>query len=426
MLFQNTMIKQIEQRASAIRNQADLPLRADLWGEHQLDFGHFKQPKVTLKIRHPSALPQLLTPSLNNLGQLYVEGKLDIEGKLHDAIACAYALANATFTKADHLVRAVRFFSHHKSEDKDAIAYHYDVSNDFYQLWLDRNMVYSCAYFEQGEEGLEAAQQKKIDHILTKIQLRPGQTLLDIGCGWGALVIRAAERFGAHCVGVTLSMQQYEYACKRVRQAGLSDQVEIRLQDYREIKGRFDRITSVGMSEHVGSKHLVDYFGIIRDLLLPGGLAMNHGITSTDPAGGETLFGGGAFIDKYVFPQGELPHLSQVILSMQQAGLETFDVENLRRHYARTLMLWSERFEAKTDRIRAVAGDKAYRIWRIYLAGCAYAFSSDQISIYQVLFRPAHTPAAALPWSRQYIYPGDSGDETINPRAGKQRAVFSR
>jgi cyclopropane-fatty-acyl-phospholipid synthase len=404
MLFQQSVMKKVDQWASDIRERVNLSLRADLWGEYQFDFGHFTQPSVTLRVVDAEVMPMLLTPSLDNLGQLYVEGKLDIEGRLHDVIECAYALAGATLTEASHLMRVVRHFSHSKTDDKNSIAYHYNVSNDFYRLWLDRNMVYSCAYFEQGNEDLDAAQIKKLDHILTKIQLEPGQKLLDIGCGWGALVLRAARKYGARCTGITLSEQQYEYAREQVERAGLSDRVEIRLQDYRELDGAFDRITSVGMFEHVGYKNLIDYFRIIRRLLRPDGVVMNHGITSTDPDGGETSHGGGEFIDRYVFPQGELPHLSQVARSMQIAGLEVIDVENLRRHYAHTLTLWSERFEAETARIRTLIDDKTYRIWRVYLAGCAHAFAVDGVSIYQILCRQAGSAATGLPWSRRYMY----------------------
>lgn len=404
MLFQNSVISKVEQWSENVRKKANLPIRANLWGEHQINFGSFSEPSVTLTVKEPSVMPMLLTPTLGNLGQLYVEGKLDVEGSLQEIIACAYCLADASLPKSSQVMRTVRHFSHSKVDDKNSIAYHYDVSNDFYRLWLDSNMVYSCGYFAQGSEDLETAQLKKIDHILTKIRLQRGQTLLDIGCGWGALVIRAAEKFGARCVGITLSEQQYLYARERVKKAGLDSQVDIRLQDYRDVQGRFDRITSVGMFEHVGRKNLTPYFEMIKQRLNPHGFAMNHGITSTDPDGGETSHGGGDFIDRYVFPQGELPHLSQVIQSMQHAGLETFDVENLRRHYVRTLQLWSERYEAQTERIRGMVDEKAYRIWRVYLAGCAHAFAIDQVSIFQVLCHHAEAPADELPLSRGYIY----------------------
>ena len=181
--------------------------------------------------------------------------------------------------------------------------------------------------------------------------------------------------------------------------------VEIRLQDYRDVRGQFDRITSVGMFEHVGVKHLSEYFATIHKLLAPDGVVMNHGITTTDPDNGETPYGGGAFIDKYVFPQGELAHIGHVLKAMQQGKLEVSDVENLRRHYARTCAIWTDNFEANTERVQALAGDKRYRIWHVYLAGCSYAFEQDWISLYQIVGRKAGQRSAALPWSRRHMYP---------------------
>jgi cyclopropane-fatty-acyl-phospholipid synthase len=298
----------------------------------------------------------------------------------------------------------VRSIKHNKKSDSQAIQYHYDVSNEFYQAWLGPAMVYSCAYFENGDETLDQAQEKKIDHILTKVQLQPGQRLLDIGCGWGALVIRAASKFGARCVGVTLSQRQFDLASERVRQAGLQDRVEIRLQDYRDVQGQFDRITSVGMFEHVGLKHLQAYFAHIHELLADDGWVLNHGITSTDANDGETSLGGGRFIDRYVFPQGELPHISTVLKTMQLGGLEAADVENLRRHYARTMGHWSQSFEANADKLKAMVDEKRWRIWRVYLAGCQWTFEHDEISLYQVLCRKAGRLSNGLPWSRRWMY----------------------
>ncbi|RJG03849.1 SAM-dependent methyltransferase [Noviherbaspirillum sedimenti] len=398
MFWENRLDHWINQ----VRHQAALPLRLELWNGKRFDFS--QAPQVTVRVPRASSLPYLLRPSLANLGTAYVEGKLDIEGRASEIIDVGSALARQTLQPTGKLGRIVRHFQHNRKIDAEAIRYHYDVSNDFYRLWLDENMVYSCAYFENGDETLAHAQLKKIDHILTKIQLQPGQTLLDIGCGWGALVLRAAEKFGARCVGVTLSENQHALANERVRQAGLSDRVEIRLQDYRDLSGSFDRITSVGMFEHVGLRHLPDYFAQMRKLLADDGLAMNHGITSTDAASGETAYGGGEFIEKYVFPHGELPHISLVLRSMQESGLEALDVENLRRHYAKTCSIWAASFEAQAERIHATVDERQFRIWRVYLAGCAYAFANDWVSIYQVLCTKAGRSAEALPWSRRYMY----------------------
>ncbi len=396
--------KKLSQWVSQIRDRANLPARVVLWNGQQLDFGNFAVPQVTLHVKGESALPYLLAPSLDNLGEAYVKGKIDIEGKLTDIINIGYSLARNSVTRSDKLARVRRYFSHTRKSDKKSIEYHYDVSNDFYRLWLDPNMVYSCAYFENGDEDLATAQLKKIDHILTKIQLQPGQTLLDIGCGWGALVIRAAQKYGAKCVGVTLSENQFALATERIKAAGLENQIEIRLQDYRDLTGEFDRITSVGMFEHVGRKNLPGYFAKIRALLKEDGVAMNHGITSTDYNSGETALGGGEFIDKYVFPDGELPHIGLALEAAQQGGLEAVDVENLRRHYARTLHFWADKFEDVADQAHALVSEEQFRIWRVYLAGCAYAFENDDVAIYQIVCRRAGRHADTLPWSRRYMY----------------------
>lgn len=387
-----------------LRGRSTLPLRLELWNGQRFDFGEQAPPKVTIRVPQLSALPYLLTPSLFNLGKAYVEGHIDVEGRATEIISVGSALAQHTLKPEGRFARVVRSMHHTRKKDEEAIRYHYDVSNDFYRLWLDENMVYSCAYFEHGDEDLAAAQLKKIDHILTKIRVQPGQTLLDVGCGWGALVMRAAEKYGAKCIGITLSENQVELARERVARAGLSDRVEIRLEDYRDLHGRFDRITSVGMFEHVGAKHLHDYFSKLRSLLDDDGIVMNHGITTTDPHDGESAWGAGEFIDRYVFPHGELEHISTVLRAMQESGLEPWDIENLRRHYAKTCEIWADNFEANADRVRATVDDRRFRIWRVYLAGCAYAFAHDWVSLYQVVCVKANRDATTLPWSRRYMY----------------------
>jgi cyclopropane-fatty-acyl-phospholipid synthase len=396
--------KKLENWVNEVRHRAAIPLRLELWNGQKFDFGIYAAPEVTVRVPHVSALTYLLTPSLANLGEAYVEGKIEVEGKIREIIAVGNALAANTLKADGKFSRITRTFRHNKEKDAEAIRYHYDVSNDFYKLWLDQNMVYSCAYFENGDEDLATAQLKKIDHILTKIQLQPGHTLLDIGCGWGALVLRAAQKFGAKCVGITLSENQYALAKERVKQAGLEDRIEIRLQDYRDITGSFDRITSVGMFEHVGLNNLPMYFSRIRSLLADDGIAMNHGITTTDIDNGESPYGGGEFIEKYVFPHGELPHIGLVLKTMQEGGLEVFDVENLRRHYAKTCGIWADNLEARADEVRKAVDDRRFRIWRIYLAGSSYGFERDWMSLYQVVCRKAGRSANTLPWSRDYIY----------------------
>lgn len=380
-----------------VRARANMPARLALWDGQSYDFGTFERPAVTLHVKSAAAVPLLLDPSLDNLGEAYVRNQIDVEGKLRDIIDVGYSLARVAAGSPGRLQRMARYFNHSKASDRKSIQYHYDVSNDFYQLWLDPGMVYSCAYFENGDEDLATAQLRKIDYILTKIQLQPDQTLFDIGCGWGALVIRAAQKFGARCVGITLSKDQYDGATERVKAAGLVDRIEIRLQDYRDIAGQFDRVTSVGMFEHVGRANLPEYFTRVQKLLADDGVIMNHGITSTDPGSGETAYGGGEFIDKHVFPDGELPHLRLALNAMQEGGLEAFDVESLRRHYAKTLRLWSDNYEAHAAALRELVDEEKYRIRRIYLAGCAYAFENDDVAIYQIIGRKAGRRADTLP-----------------------------
>jgi cyclopropane-fatty-acyl-phospholipid synthase len=388
--------------STGVRNKLSLPLRVELWNGQRVDFSP-GPPRVTIRIPDAAAVRYLLSPSLYNLGSAYVEGAIDVSGHANDMIAVVGALA-ANSMPRNRMARALRKLVHTRASDAAAVRYHYDVSNEFYGAWLDPSMVYSCAYFENGNETLAEAQLKKIDHILKKIRLRPGHTLLDIGCGWGALAIRAAQRYGARCVGITLSENQVRLAREQVARAGMSHLVQIRLQDYRDVAGKFDRITSVGMFEHVGVRHLPAYFSRINALLAADGVAMNHGLTTTDIHSKAAPYGGGEFIARYVFPHGELAHLSTVLRAMQEGGLEALDVENLRRHYARTCAIWTDNFEAKAEQIKLLTDPKKFRIWHVYLAGCSYAFANDWISLYQIVCGKAGRDPGAIPWSRNYLY----------------------
>jgi cyclopropane-fatty-acyl-phospholipid synthase len=393
--------RRIERLIARLKDTVSIPLRLELWNGRTFDLS--SQPTVKIGVTSPSALRFLISPNLMKLGYAYVEGYLRVEGPILEVFRVAEGLARSAASGTRGLRR---FWRHNRKGDRDAIQYHYDVSNEFYSLWLDRNMVYSCAYFHGDSDSLELAQEQKLDHILNKLMIEPGERFLDIGCGWGALILRAAKKYGARATGVTLSRNQHDFVTRRIREEGLEDRCEVRLQDYRDIpgEGAYDKIASVGMFEHVGLRHLGAYFAKIRSLLSEGGLAMNHGITAVDPDNSWVGLGAGEFINRYVFPHGELPHVSLVLREMALAGFEVADVESLRRHYARTCFEWARRLEQNREAAIALAGDKRYRIWQIYLAGCAHGFEHEWMNIYQVLARKEGASRNPLPLTREYMY----------------------
>jgi len=296
---------------------------------------------------------------------------------------------------------------HSLARDRAAVRHHYDVGNEFYALWLDRRMVYSCAYFPSGAEDIDEAQEAKLEHICRKLRLQPGERLLDIGCGWGGLVRYAAERYGVQALGVTLSEPQARWGQQRIAEAGLTDRCRVEVMDYREAtEGPFDKIVSVGMFEHVGRSRLPEYFGRAWALLRPGGLFLNHGISGRPvPPVWRRLGRRASFINAHIFPDGDLVSVSDALGVAEAAGFEVRDVEGLREHYARTLRLWVQRLDAHRDEAVRLVGELKYRTWRIFMAGCAYAFADRRISVFQsLLAKPDAAGTVALPWSRGDIY----------------------
>ncbi|MNY03107.1 Cyclopropane mycolic acid synthase 1 [compost metagenome] len=267
-------------------------------------------------------------------------------------------------------------------------------------------MAYSCAYFKTGREDIHQAQEQKFEHICRKLLLEPGERFLDIGCGWGGLLCWAAKHYGVESTGITLSRNQFAHAQAKIQEEGLSDRCQVLLCDYRDLPGdgHYDKIASVGMFEHVGEKNLPLYFGAAHRLLKEGGLMLNHGIATSESNSSAHDVGGGEFIGRYVFPYGETPTLSVVVREMGTQGLEAMDVESLRPHYAQTLMHWVSRLEANKEAAYALAGAKRYRIWQIYMAGCAHAFEQGWVSVYQLLASKRKAGLPALPWSREYVY----------------------
>ena len=393
--------------AEQVRAAGGLPLRIVLPDGGLAEFG--EAPSVTLTVRDPAVLGQFRQPSLGGLAEAYVEGGIDIDGDMAEAIrvACRLVeLSGASLAVRPDLMPA----AHEQHTDRSDIYHHYDVGNGFYRLWLDRQMVYSCAYFETGDEDIEAAQRAKLDHVCRKLRLAAGERLLDIGCGWGGLVRHAARHYGVQAVGITLSDQQALLARERVAAEGLQDRVEVLLLDYRDLprrfgEGTFDKVASIGMFEHVGLRNLPVYFGTAARMLRDRGLMLNHGITSADVESRPIGSGAGDFIGKYVFPNGELPHLSLAVREMSDAGFEVFDVESLRAHYALTLAHWSRRLEQRLREAADQVAERTLRVWRIYLAGCSHGFAQGWMNLYQVLgSRQVAAGATALPLTRRWMY----------------------
>jgi cyclopropane-fatty-acyl-phospholipid synthase len=383
-----------------------LPVAVELWNEKKV-VG--KTPHVaTLKFSSPSTLMLLVNPSLGKFAESYVEGQVDFQGRIRDVIDVLAPLIALPRTAQRKLaISKFKFWRHTRQADRKAISSHYDVSNEFYALWLDRRRVYSCAYFKNADDSLDTAQEQKLDHICRKLMLKPGERFLDIGCGWGGLILWAAEHYGVSSVGITISQNQFDYVTEYVRSHGLSGKVEVRLMDYRDLREilSFDKIASVGMFEHVGVRNLPLYFRKINQLLKPGGLVMNHGITSVTFDGQTMDEDNRKFIDKYVFPDGELTHLSKVLEIMSREGLECCDVENLRPHYAKTLWHWVDRLEASQDKALALVGERKYRIWRTYMAGFAVAFERNWDALHQVLAgKTGENGQPAYPLTRDYMY----------------------
>lgn len=385
----------------------DLPVRIKLWNGSSLALGHSE--RVLLEILDPSALPLLLRPTLGKLAEGYVESKINVRGNLRDVLNIGQQLCKvgaSNYRKASALLARMGL-SHTRSKDRNDIEYHYDVGNEFYGLWLDKRRVYSCAYFKSADESLEKAQENKLDLICRKLKLKPGDRLLDIGCGWGGLILWAAEHYGVHATGITLSREQYDYTSALIRERGLESSCRVSITDYRDLPedATFDRIASVGMFEHVGVRQLPGYFAKMFRLVKPGGLVLNHGITHTAPGGTELGSDIGTFVERYVFPGGELTHASKVLESAGSEGFEILDCENLRPHYGRTLWHWVDRLEASREDAIRMVGERKYRIWQIYMAGSAHAFETGWLSLFQILAaRPDATGANEYPYRRDYMY----------------------
>jgi cyclopropane-fatty-acyl-phospholipid synthase len=378
--------------------------------------------RFTWHIHHPNVLRSLLRSDRQvALGEAFIHGDFDISGDILAVFPVGEHLENAHFGAAKKLRLGGRLLSlpaklhddgarlvlrgptHSKSRDRQAISFHYDLSNEFYQLWLDPAMVYSCAYFKTAHDSLEDAQIHKLDYLCRKLGLRPGERLLDIGCGWGGLILHATRNYSVHATGITLSQSQLRLAEQRIQQAGLSSRCEVRILDYRDARqlGQFDKLVSVGMVEHVGEAALPEYFRCAYELLKPRGVFLNHGIGRP---GNRQKPAEQTFTDVYVFPDGDVVPISSMLGYAEKAGFEVRDVENLREHYFFTLVEWLRRLEEKEDRAKEFIGELKYRIWRLYLAGSAYYFQAGKLDLYQSLLVKSAGGASGMPRTRDDWY----------------------
>ncbi len=427
-------------RVLSAYGRRDFALR--LWDGTVVPADPGQETLFTLVLNRPNVLRRiLLPPNELALGEAYLDGDFDLEGDVVAAMRLGdlfeeLSLGPIALADVARRVLAVphegpedgghraggqsgrqrailKGAEHSKRRDQEAIAYHYNLGNDFYKLFLDRRMVYSCAYFPTGEENLDAAQEAKLEHICRKLRLQPGERLLDIGCGWGGLIMHAAERFGVQALGITLSQPQADLANRRIAEAGLSGRARAMVLDYRDLAshGPFDKIVSVGMVEHVGAKKLPEYFRSAWKGLEAGGLFLNHGITAAGKDKGSYnpldryVFQRGAFIRKYVFPDGELIPLGDMLGIAERTGFEVRDVESLREHYALTLRHWVQRLEASRDAALCLVDERTYRVWRLYMAGTSHAFTTARLSLHQTLLsKPGRGGEARLPWSRGDLY----------------------
>jgi cyclopropane-fatty-acyl-phospholipid synthase len=371
-------------------------------------------PSVRLRLHHRHQLARLAQGSIGDLAEDYVQGELDIEGAPADVMAVAGALVGDPVQRGTRqarlqwLARLRSQWRHRVARDAQQVRFHYDVCDDFFALWLDPLRVYSCAYFAEPGLSLAQAQQAKLELVCRKLQLSPGQRLLDIGAGWGALLTWAAMHHGVRALGITLSRNQFDHVNRLIDDSGLRGRVEVRLLDYRALDepAGFDRIASVGMFEHVGQNQLGGYFGRLQRLLRPGGLLLNHGIAAGGVDNPELGAGMGHFIEKHIFPGGELVHVSRAAEALARGGLELLDAENLRPHYARTLWAWSDALEAQLERARALTTEATVRAYRLYLAGSAMCFERGWLSLYQLLAaRPDGRGERGLSWAAQSDYP---------------------
>ena len=375
----------------------NIPVKVTYWDGKSEIYGN-GTPEVEVIFNKKIPFKEITSNASLALGEAYMDKDLEIKGSIQKLIEAAYE-SSESFMRASKFRKFLPKQKHTEKQSQEDVQSHYDIGNDFYKLWLDPTMTYSCAYFTNGnKEDLEAAQIAKVHHILQKLDSKPGKTLLDIGCGWGTLMLTAAKEYGLKVTGVTLSQEQFDLVNQKIKDMGLENQAEVLLEDYRELGNRdFDYVTSVGMFEHVGSENLGEYFKDVAKYLKPHGVALIHGITRQQ---------GGAYngwINKYIFPGGYVPGLNENLTHIIESGMQVADIEMLRRHYQRTLEMWTDNFHKVLPEVRKMHDDRFIRMWDLYLQACAASFESGNIDVIQYLISKGPS-ARTLPMTRDYMY----------------------
>lgn len=376
-----------------------LPVEVTYWDGTTKRYGDTDNPpQIKIKIHEEIPMKEITNNASLALGEAYMDHRIEIEGSIQALINDAYQQANSFLRGSDYLKWLPKKQKHTKKQNQADIHAHYDLGNDFYEMWLDPTLTYSCAYFETPEDTLEQAQINKVHHILDKLFIKDNDTLLDIGCGWGTLMFTAIKEYNVKATGITLSEEQYNHITNRIKEEHLEDKCRVLLMDYRDLKDEtFDHITSVGMFEHVGADNLKEYFGVIQKLLAPKGTALIHGITRQQ--GGAV----NAWINKYIFPGGYIPGLAEIVTDITDNDLQLIDLESLRRDYQLTLEHWTNNFHKVQDKVTETMGDSFYRMWDLYLQACAASFESGNIDVIQYLITKGPS-GNNLPMTRDYIY----------------------
>lgn len=381
-----------------LKNLSTETFIVEFWDGTSEKFGE-EEASFKIIFNKPLNKKAILEDSSLAFGEAYMNGDIDFQGNIQKIIESIYKNKQSFLNEHKFLNKLLKLKGTSMKKQKEDISYHYDLGNDFYSLWLDKTMTYSCAYFKNEEYSLEEAQESKLEYILKKLNLKEGQRLLDIGCGWGALIIKAAKEYKVQATGITLSREQYEKATRRIKDENLEDLVEVRLMDYRDLaklKIKFDRIVSVGMLEHVGHANIPVYIDTIGDVLKDEGVMLLHSITGLNESDTNE------WIKKYIFPGGYIPSVREIVSLLPEKDFHLVDVESLRLHYCKTLEHWAANFEENISKVKEKFDEKFIRMWRLYLNSCAASFHYGVVDIHQFLFTKGLNNEISM--TREYLY----------------------